>query len=67
MSHQDFVKTVEAHHPHEPEFMQSVTEVMESVYDHISTQDKYKKAAILERMVEPERIITFRVARLDDE
>lgn len=66
MSHTDFVNTVAAHHPHEPEFIQSVTEVMESVYDQISTQDKYKKAAILERMVEPERIITFRVARVDD-
>ena len=66
MSYQNFVKSVKKHHPHEPEFLQSVTEVMESVYDHISSQKKYKDTAILERIVEPERIVTFRVARVDD-
>lgn len=54
-------------HPHEPEFLQAVTEIMESLEDFLANNPKYTEQKLLERLVEPERIITFRVARLDDQ
>lgn len=50
----------------EPEFIQAVHEVAESVIPFIEENPKYKKARILERITEPERVITFRVAWTDD-
>ncbi|MDD4956386.1 MAG: NADP-specific glutamate dehydrogenase [Candidatus Omnitrophica bacterium] len=50
----------------EPEFMQAVQEVVESLAPYMEKNPKYKKAKILERMVEPERVIMFRVPWLDD-
>ena len=51
---------------HEPEFIQAVEEVAETVIPFIETNEKYKKNKILERIVEPERVIQFRVPWLDD-
>nr|MBU1328567.1 NADP-specific glutamate dehydrogenase [Candidatus Omnitrophota bacterium] len=52
--------------PGEPEFHQAVLEVVESLAPFIEKNPKYKNAKILERMVEPERVIMFRVPWLDD-
>lgn len=51
---------------HEPEFIQAVEEVAETVIPFIEENPKYKAAKILERIVEPERVIQFRVPWLDD-
>jgi glutamate dehydrogenase (NADP+) len=61
-----FVKMVETKNPNEPEFLQAVLEVAETVIPYIEENPKYKKAKVLERIVEPERTIMFRVPWLDD-
>lgn len=50
----------------EPEFIQAVTEVLESIRPVVEGDDKYEKAAILERITEAERIVSFRVPWVDD-
>lgn len=62
-----FMQLVERRNPHEPEFYQAVYEVASNVIPFIEEHPEYKKAAILERMVEAERIIIFRVPWIDDE
>lgn len=62
-----FMKEVEERNGHEPEFMQAVQEVAETVIPYIVSQDIYHGKNILMRMVEPERGITFRVAWVDDQ
>lgn len=62
-----FMNEVEARNGHEPEFMQAVQEVAETVIPYIVSKDIYHGKNILMRMVEPERAITFRVAWVDDE
>lgn len=52
--------------PNEPEFIQSVKEVFESLEPVIAAHPEYEKAALLERMIEPERTISFRVSWVDD-
>ena len=61
-----FVAKVEAANPNEPEFMQAVQEVAESVIPFIENNPKYKGKSLLERIVEPERTIMFRVPWTDD-
>ena len=53
--------------PGEPEFIQAATEVLESLESVIEANPKYQKAGIIERLVEPERIIMFRVPWVDDQ
>ena len=53
-------------HPQEKEFLQAVEEVAETVIPFINKNPKYQNKKLLERMVIPERIITFRVSWLDD-
>jgi len=62
-----FMDQVRAKNPHEAEFLQAVEEVAEVIIPYLEENPKYKKAKILERMVEPERTILFRVPWLDDE
>jgi glutamate dehydrogenase (NADP+) len=62
----DFMNMVVAKNPGEAEFHQAVEEVVETIYPFIEENPKYLKAKILERLVEPERIIIFRVPWLDD-
>ncbi len=62
-----FMERVSAKNSHEPEFLQAVQEVAEAVIPFIEANPKYKKARILDRIVEPERTIMFRVPWLDDE
>ena len=52
--------------PAEPEFLQSVREVLESVWPLVGAEPRYARAGLLERLVEPERVIQFRVAWVDD-
>lgn len=52
--------------PNEPEFIQAVQEVADSIFPFMDDHPKYKDAKILERIVEPERTIIFRVPWIDD-
>ena len=61
-----FIDSVKAKQAHETEFLQAVTEVAEAIIPFIADKPKYKDAKILERMVEPERTVMFRVPWLDD-
>ncbi|CAM3331298.1 NADP-specific glutamate dehydrogenase [Aequorivita lipolytica] len=62
----DFISEVEKLNPNEPEFLQAVTEVAETVIPFIEKNEKYANKKLLERMVEPERTILFRVPWTDD-
>jgi glutamate dehydrogenase (NADP+) len=64
---QNFMNEVTAQNPHEPEFIQAVQEVAETVIPFIADHPKYAKEQILKRMVEPERVIMFRVPWTDDQ
>ena len=61
-----FMAKVIAKNPAEPEFHHAVREVVESLMPFIEENPKYKDAKILERIVEPERVLMFRVPWLDD-
>ena len=63
---QAFIDRVKVRNPNEPEFIQAVTEVAETVLPFIENNPKYNNAMLLERMVEPERVIMFRVPWSDD-
>ncbi len=60
------MQSVIARDPNQPEFHQAVAEVLQSLKDFLKDNPKYANAAILERMVEPERMIMFRVPWVDD-
>ena len=60
------LERVKAQNPNEPEFHQAVTEVLNSLKPAIDANPQYEKASLLERLVEPERIIMFRVPWIDD-
>jgi len=62
----EFMEDIIAKNPGEKEFHQAVQEVAESIMPYIDKNPKYKKAKILERIAEPERVIMFRVPWLDD-
>jgi glutamate dehydrogenase (NADP+) len=61
-----FLATVNDRNPGQPEFMQAVTEVMESLWPFIEQHPHYAEQALLERLVEPERVVMFRVCWVDD-
>jgi len=61
-----FLGEVAKRNANEPEFMQAVREVAETVIPFIEANPKYQGKMLLERMVEPERVIMFRVAWIDD-
>ena len=68
MSYSDeIIEKVKAKNPNEPEFIQAVTEVMNSLRLVVDNDPKYQNEALLERIVEPERIIMFGVPWVDDE
>ena len=62
----DFMKGVIASNPNEKEFLQAVEEVAEAVIPFMEGAPKYNNKMLLERMVEPERVLMFRVPWLDD-
>jgi glutamate dehydrogenase (NADP+) len=63
---QAFMDRVAERNPNEPEFLQAVEEVAEAIIPFMEKHPKYKNANILERIVEPERVIMFRVPWTDD-
>ena len=66
MEIQKILAQLEAKHPGEKEFLQAVKEVLVSIEDVYNQHPEFEKAKIIERLVEPERIITFRVPWVDD-
>lgn len=67
MSYADsIIESVIKKNPNEPEFIQAVTEVMNSLKLVVDNEPKYQDASLLERIVEPERVIMFRVPWVDD-
>ncbi|MFY7666955.1 MULTISPECIES: NADP-specific glutamate dehydrogenase [Flavobacterium] len=64
---ESFVESVAKRNPNEPEFLQAVHEVAETVIPFIEQNEKYQNKMLLERMVEAERIIQFRVVWQDDQ
>ena len=58
---------LEKRNGNEPEFLQAVREVLESIQPVVEKHPEYEKAGLIERLVEPERIITFRVPWVDDQ
>jgi len=63
----DFIQKIKDKDPGEKEFHQAVAEVLESVKPVLERNPEYRRAAVLERIVEPERVILFRVPWMDDE
>jgi glutamate dehydrogenase (NADP+) len=63
----NFLEEVKRRNAYEPEFMQAVTEVAQTVLPYIVTQEIYHGKNILMRMVEPERVVMFRVPWIDDQ
>ena len=61
-----FLKEIESRNSHEPEFMQAVKEVSEDLIPYIVSQKIYHGKNILMRMIEPERVVMFRVNWIDD-
>lgn len=66
MEIQKIMAQLEAKHPGEKEYLQAVREVLLSIEDVYNQHPEFEKAKIIERLVEPERIITFRVPWVDD-
>ena len=63
---EEFLAYVEQRNPGQPEFLQAVTEVMESLWPFISANKRYAEHSLLDRLIEPERAISFRVSWVDD-
>ncbi|MBR2083205.1 MAG: glutamate dehydrogenase, partial [Muribaculaceae bacterium] len=66
MNVEKIMADLEAKHPGESEYLQAVREVLESIEEVYNQHPEFEKAKIVERMVEPERIFTFRVTWIDD-
>src|SRR5690606_39157720 len=67
LNFKEFIKQVEHRNPNEPEFLQAVSEVLEDIIPYIQeNRQDLVDLNILERIVEPERVISFRVTWLDD-
>ncbi len=66
-SFQEFGAYVAERNPVQPEYIQAVNEVMESLWPFISENPRYAEHGVLDRLIEPERIIIFRVAWVDDQ
>lgn len=66
LSLDDFLSNVAVRNPGQPEFHQAVAEVMHSLWPFIEKHPRYAEQGVLERLVEPERVIMFRVTWVDD-
>ena len=62
----DHLQAIAARNPGQAEFMQAVTEVLHSIWPYVERNPRYAEHALLERLVEPERVIIFRVCWVDD-
>jgi len=65
-SSHDFLAHVAQNNPGQPEYLQAVTEVVESLWPFIAEHPRYAEQGLLDRLVEPERVIMFRVSWVDD-
>ncbi len=63
---QSFLDKIKSRDPNQPEFHQAVEEVLTSLWPFLETNPRYAQAGLLERLVEPERVIMFRVPWVDD-
>ena len=63
---EEFRNDVSERNPGQPEYMQAVTEVIESLWPFITNNPRYAEHGLLDRIVEPERVVIFRVAWVDD-
>lgn len=61
-----FLEQLQARYPEQPEFLQAVTEVVETIAPFMEAHPKYQGHALLERLTEPDRIISFRITWVDD-
>ncbi|HNU69860.1 MAG TPA: Glu/Leu/Phe/Val dehydrogenase dimerization domain-containing protein, partial [Myxococcota bacterium] len=66
MTRQEFMEQVAARNPAQPEFLQAVAEVVDNIWDIVEANPKFKNGNVLGRIVEPERVHTFRVAWVND-
>jgi glutamate dehydrogenase (NADP+) len=66
-SFQEFCTYIAKHNPRQPEYQQAVDEVMESIWPFIISHPRYAEHGLLDRLVEPERAIIFRVSWVDDQ
>jgi len=66
MTMKEFMQKVEARNPGQPEFLQAVQEVVETVWDVYKNNPRFVKNNILERIIEPERVVMFRVPWVND-
>ena len=60
------LKNLKKQNPNEPEFHQAATEILTTLAPVVEKHPEYEKAGLLERFVEPERVISFRVSWVDD-
>jgi glutamate dehydrogenase (NADP+) len=67
MNVKNILTNLETKHPGEKEYLQAVHEVLESIESIYNENPQYESAKIIERLVEPDRILTFRVSWVDDE
>ena len=63
----DFLRRIEQRDPQQPEFLQAVREVMMTLWPFLDKHPKYREQGLLERLCEPDRVIQFRVAWVDDQ
>ncbi len=61
-----FLSYVQQRDPHQSEFAQAVREVMTTLWPFLEENPRYRQMSLLERLVEPERVIQFRVTWVDD-
>jgi glutamate dehydrogenase (NADP+) len=67
MAHIEILEQTKKKNPHEPEFLQAAEEVIYSVVPVLEKNPEFIRERLLERMLEPERIISFRVTWVDDQ
>ncbi|KKI47394.1 glutamate dehydrogenase [Obesumbacterium proteus] len=66
LSLENFLASVQQRDPNQPEFLQAVREVMTTLWPFLEKNPRYRDTALLERLIEPERVIQFRVTWVDD-
>lgn len=64
---QKYIDLAKEKNPNEPEFLQTVEEVLESIEPVLEAHPEYEKAGLMERLIEPERTVSFRVSWVDDQ
>jgi glutamate dehydrogenase (NADP+) len=67
MNLNNIINDLEKKHPGEPEYLQAVREVLESIEDVVNENPHFEGAGIIERLVEPDRVFTFKVPWVDDD